>query len=53
MSSIANILYPVDFSHSCISMAAYVKRERRLCLGQRFHLFMSPVQAATTACNFK
>jgi len=26
MSLIANILYPVDFSPSCVAMAAYVKR---------------------------
>jgi nucleotide-binding universal stress UspA family protein len=37
MSSIANILYPVDFSHSCASMAAYVKRAAAL-LGARVSL---------------
>jgi universal stress protein A len=30
MSLIANILYPVDFSPSCIAMAAYVKRAAAL-----------------------
>jgi nucleotide-binding universal stress UspA family protein len=34
MSSIASILYPVDFSPSCIAMAAYVKRAAAL-LGAR------------------
>jgi nucleotide-binding universal stress UspA family protein len=37
MSSIANILYPVDFSHSCVSMAPYVKRAATL-LGARVSL---------------
>ena len=30
MSLIANILYPVDFSPSCVAMAAYVKRAAAL-----------------------
>jgi nucleotide-binding universal stress UspA family protein len=30
MSLIANILYPVDFSSSCVAMAAYVKRAATL-----------------------
>ena len=30
MPSIASILYPVDFSHSCIAMAPYVKRAAAL-----------------------
>jgi hypothetical protein len=34
MSLIANILYPVDFSPSCVAMAAYVKRAAAL-LGAR------------------
>jgi nucleotide-binding universal stress UspA family protein len=37
MSLIANILYPVDFSPSCIAMAAYVKRAAAL-LGARVSL---------------
>ena len=37
MSLIANILYPVDFSPSCIAMAAYVKRAATL-LGARVSL---------------
>jgi nucleotide-binding universal stress UspA family protein len=37
MSLIANILYPVDFSASCIAMAAYVKRAATL-LGARVSL---------------
>jgi nucleotide-binding universal stress UspA family protein len=37
MSSIANILYPVDFSHACVLMAAYVKRAAAL-LGARVSL---------------
>jgi universal stress protein A len=31
MSLIANILFPVDFSPSCVAMAAYVKRAASLC----------------------
>jgi len=37
MSPIANILYPVDFSPSCVAMAAYVKRAAAL-LGARVSL---------------
>jgi nucleotide-binding universal stress UspA family protein len=37
MSLIANILYPVDFSASCVAMAAYVKRAAAL-LGARVSL---------------
>ena len=37
MSLIANILYPVDFSRSCVAMAAYVKRAAAL-LGARVSL---------------
>jgi nucleotide-binding universal stress UspA family protein len=37
MSSIASILYPVDFSPSCVAMAAYVKRAAAL-LGARVSL---------------
>jgi nucleotide-binding universal stress UspA family protein len=37
MSLIANILYPVDFSPSCVAMAAYVKRAAAL-LGARVSL---------------
>jgi nucleotide-binding universal stress UspA family protein len=37
MSSIATILYPVDFSSSCVAMAAYVKRPATL-LGARVSL---------------
>ena len=37
MSSIATILYPVDFSSSCVAMAAYVKRAATL-LGARVSL---------------
>ena len=37
MSLIANILYPVDFSPSCVGMAAYVKRAAAL-LGARVSL---------------
>jgi nucleotide-binding universal stress UspA family protein len=37
MSLIASILYPVDFSHSCIAMAPYVKRAATL-LGARVSL---------------
>jgi len=37
MSSIATILYPVDFSSTCIAMAAYVKRAAAL-LGARVSL---------------
>ena len=37
MSLISNILYPVDFSPSCIAMAAYVKRAAAL-LGARVSL---------------
>ena len=37
MSLIANILYPVDFSPSCVAMAPYVKRAAAL-LGARVSL---------------
>ena len=37
MSIIANILYPIDFSPSCVAMAAYVKRAAAL-LGARVSL---------------
>jgi nucleotide-binding universal stress UspA family protein len=37
MSLIASILYPVDFSPSCVAMAAYVKRAAAL-LGARVSL---------------
>src|SRR5580698_9722736 len=37
MSSIATILYPVDFSSSCVAMAAYVERAATL-LGARVSL---------------
>src|ERR1700740_1772983 len=37
MTTIANILYPVDFSPSCVAMAAYVKRAAAL-LGARVSL---------------
>src|SRR5258707_11363354 len=37
MSLIASILYPVDFSSSCVAMAAYVKRAATL-LGARVSL---------------
>jgi hypothetical protein len=37
MSLIANILYPVDFSPSCIAMSVYVKRAAAL-LGARVSL---------------
>jgi len=30
MTTIQNILFPVDFSRSCVSMAAYVKRAAAL-----------------------
>src|SRR6202034_1419089 len=56
MSLIANILYPVDFSPSCVAMAAYVKRAAAL-LGARgsllhvvdptgyhdWHLYVRPI----------
>src|SRR3977135_391388 len=37
MALITNILYPVDFSPSCVAMAAYVKRAAAL-LGARVSL---------------
>jgi hypothetical protein len=49
MSFIASILYPVDFSPSCVATAVYVKREQRFCLEPRFHWFMLSILPATTA----
>jgi hypothetical protein len=51
MPSIASILYPVDFSPSCIAMAPYVKRAAAL-LEARVSLVHVVDPTGYNACNF-
>jgi len=39
MSTIQNILFPVDFAASCVAMAPYVKRAARVTLVHVFDLY--------------
>jgi hypothetical protein len=51
MGLITNILYPVNFSPSCVAMAAYVKG-LQLCLGPGFQWFMLSILPSITVSSF-
>jgi hypothetical protein len=51
MAPITNILFPVDFSASCVAMAPYVKREATL-FGAKVSQCMCSTPPATTVSNF-